>query len=212
MAHPQSAIRNAKSPPPPVIGLLGGVGAGKSAVAGHFARLGCAVVDADRLGHAVLRQPAVREAVVRRFGAAVLDAEGEVDRGRLGRLVFENRESLEALEAIVDPELWRRVAEAVEAARGTDVPAVVLDAALILEKGLDSRCDFLVYVECPPEVRHRRAAQARGWEPAEVARREAAQVSLKAKQGRADYMVENRTSPEHTLEQVRQVLARVRRR
>jgi dephospho-CoA kinase len=193
----------------PVVGLLGGVGAGKSLVAAQFAKLGCAVIDADRMGHEVLREPAVRGAMAERFGPGILDAAGEVDRRRLGQIVFADRESLAALDAIMAPHLWPRVIQAMDAARQTNVPAVVLDAALILEKGLDKHCDVLVYIEAPLEFRQARAASAHGWKPSETTRREAAQVSLKIKQDRADYTIENRTSPDHTLEQVQAILSKI---
>ena len=206
MTVPRSAFRAPRSPRP-VIGLLGGIGAGKSLVAAQFEKFGCAVVDADRLGHELLKRPAIRQALVTQFGQDILDQSGDVDRRRLADSAFAKPENLRAMEAIVHPELWRRVAQAVEAARRTDVPAVVLDAALILEKGLDRLCDSLVYIEAPAEVRRARTRQSRGWDASETARREAVQVSLKVKRHRADYIVENRTSPEHTLEQVRTILS-----
>ncbi|MBM4018051.1 MAG: dephospho-CoA kinase [Planctomycetes bacterium] len=193
----------------PVIGLLGGVAAGKSLVASQFAQLGCAVVDADRVVHQLLREPHIRRAVRRRFGPGVMDASGEVDRQALAAAAFADRSSLEALEALVHPETCRRLEAAVAEARRQAVPAVVLDAPLILEKGLDRLCDVLVYVRAPREVRRRRAGRTRGWDAAEVARREATQISLKTKRHRADYTVDNRTSPEHTFEQVRTILSRV---
>ncbi len=193
----------------PVIGLLGGVAAGKSLVAAQFAKLGCAVVDADAIGHELLRDPGVRQALQKRFGDDILDTSGEVDRRRLAAKAFADRESLAALETVLDPHLWPRVLRAVEDARRTDVPAVVLDAALLLEKGLDKRCDALVYIEAPLETRRIRAQAARGWDPSETARREAVQVSLKVKQERADYIVDNRTSSEHTFEQVQRILAQL---
>jgi dephospho-CoA kinase len=191
----------------PVIGLLGGVASGKSLVAAQFAQLGCAVVDADRIVHELLREPAIRQAIRERFGDAVLDASGEVDRPALAARAFASREDLEALESIVHPETCRRIKAAVAKARRGGAAAVVLDAPLILEKGLDRLCDYMVYVSAPEEVRHHRAGQTRGWNPAEVTRREATQVSLKTKQDRADYIVDNRTSPEHTFEQVRTILS-----
>ena len=194
---------------PPVIGLLGGIGSGKSFVAAEFAKLGCKGVDADRLGHQLLRDPRIRQAIRERFGDGVLGPDGEIDRRRLGERAFAHHENLEALEAILDPELWQRVRGAVEDARRSDAPAVVLDAALILEKGLDKLCTVMVYIEVPEEVRRVRAAEARGWDPSEVVRREALQFSLKVKQDRADYIVDNSTSPEHTVEQIRTILSRV---
>ena len=207
MTHPPSAIRHPQSFRP-VIGLLGGVASGKSLVASQFAELGCAVVDADRVGHELLCEPSIRDALRERFGPGILDpATGQVDRRRLGEVVFADPVKLQALESVVHPELWRRVTGAVEAARRGDAPAVVLDAALILEKGLDTLCNVLVYIEVPEGTRQTRAGQTRGWDPQEVTRREAAQVSLKTKQNRADYIVDNSTSPEHTLEQVRTILS-----
>jgi len=191
----------------PVIGLLGGIGAGKSLVAAQFAQCGCAVVDADRIGHKLLERPGIRRALVKHFGKRILNASGVVDRRLLAAVAFASPENLRALEAIVHPELWRRVKAAVQAARRTDVPAVVLDAALILEKGLDKLCTVVLYIEAPEEVRRIRARQQRGWEPAEVTRREAVQVSLKAKRERADYIIDNSRSPEHTLEQIRRILS-----
>jgi dephospho-CoA kinase len=208
MTTPHSALRTPHSLPP-VIGLLGGIAAGKSSVAAQFAKLGCAVVDADRIAHEVLLEPEVRRAVRERFGDAVFAPSGEVDRRALGAKAFAGREGLEALEAIIHPETCRRAEKAVAEARQSAVPAVILDAPLILEKGLDRLCDFLVYIGAPEHVRRSRAGQTRGWDPSEVARREATQVSLKTKQDRADYTVDNSTSPEHTLEQIQTILSQI---
>ena len=194
---------------PPVVGLVGGVASGKSAVAAQFALLGCAVVDADRLAREHLREPAVRQALAERFGEKILDASGQVDREALGRLVFSDPETLEALNSLTHEELCKRTRRAVADARRRPVPAVVLDAPLLLEKGLDTLCDYVVYIEVPEETREARARAQRGWEVGEVARREGAQVSLKVKRQRADYVIENRLSPEHTLEQIRSLLSRI---
>ena len=200
----KSETENPKSTAP-VIGLLGGIGAGKTVVASQFAELGCKVVDADRIAHAVLGEAAVKQAVRRRFGDQVFGPGGEVDRRRLGEQVFDHPEDREALERIVDPEICRRLRRAVQSARAGDAPAVVLDAPLILEKGLDSLCDFMVYVKVSAEVRQNRVGGARGWNPSEIARREVSQVSLKTKQNRADYIVDNSASPEHTFDQIRKI-------
>jgi len=206
---PQSEIRNPQSKGRPVIGLMGGIGAGKSLVAAQLAAMGCAVVDADRIGHDLLDEEGIRRAIRERFGPEVFDAAGRVDRGRLGERVFASGEDREALERIVHPELWRRVQEAVEAGRRREVPAVVLDAALVMEKGLDRWCDVVVYIKASEETRRSRASRSRGWDASEVARREGTQVSLKTKQERADYTIDNESSPEHTFEQVREILSRI---
>ena len=210
MTTPHSALHTPHfSPPRPVIGLLGGIGAGKSLIASQFAQLGCAVVDADGIAHLLLTEAPIQEAIRRRFGDAVFEPSGAVSRQALGKQVFASRADLQILEGIVHPELWRRVRKAVAKARMKDVPAVVLDAALILEKKLDTLCNIMVYISAPEDVRLERARKARGWDPPEVARREASQISLKTKQARADYIIDNRTSPEHALQQIRGILLRI---
>jgi dephospho-CoA kinase len=194
----------------PVIGLVGGVGSGKSSVAAQFARLGCPVVDADRIGHALLLEPAIRGAIRKRFGEIVINRAGRVNRQRLAEQVFSNREKLNALNSIVHPELWRRFREKAEALRRRGRgPAIILDAALLMEKGLDILCDHVVYLDVPEEVRQVRAAEARGWDPSDVSRREAMQLSLKLKRARADFIIDNSASPKHTLGQIRTILSRV---
>ena len=205
----QPGIRNPKSGMP-VIGLVGGVASGKSLVAAQFAGLGCEVVDADRLVHEILQEPPIRERVRQAFGDGVFDASGHIDRARLGEAVFSDPERLKALEKIVHPPVLGRIREALAAARARPgVQAVILDAALILEKGLDNLCDRVVYIRAEEKVRHWRALEARGWPPSEVARREGSQLPLKFKRQRADYVIDNSSTPEHTLDQVRTILARV---
>ena len=208
MANPKSDIRNPKCPVP-VIGLLGGVGAGKSTVAQMMAEEGCRVVDADRIAHAVLREDGIKAAVREAFGDEVFAAEGEVDRERLGRVVFADADRRQILERIVHPAILARMREEVEAAGAAGPPAVVIDAPLILEKGLAPWCDCMVYIRASAEVRHRRLREARGWSPSEIRRRDASQIPLKNKARQADYTIDNRTSPEHTREHVRRVLARL---
>jgi dephospho-CoA kinase len=174
-----------------------------------FAEEGCRVVDADRIAHAVLREEAVKMAVREAFGDEVFAADGKVDRDRLGREVFADSERREALERIVHPPILARMRAEVEAAGADGPPAVVIDAPLILEKGLAKWCDCMVYIEAPAEVRHRRLREARGWSPSEIQRREASQIPLKNKRRRADTIIDNSASPEHTREHVRRVLARL---
>ncbi len=200
-------------PPPPVLGLVGGVGSGKSTVARMFADEGCSVVDADRLGHEVLAEPEVREAVREAFGPAALDAAGAVDREAVGRRVFRDPDARAALERIVHPRILARLDAALAEARARPGgPAVVLDAALLLEKGLDNRCDRIVYIEAEDAQRQARAGGSRGWGPLEVSRRERAQLPLKTKRARADTCIDNRSTPDHTRDQVRHLLRDVMHR
>src|SRR5205085_8506223 len=133
-----------------------------------------------------LRQPEVVAQVVARWGRGVLDDAGQIDRGKVGAMVFADPAEREALEAMVHPWITRRLCEELAAARADPaVPFVVLDAAIMLEAGWESACDLLVYVHAPRAVRLRRVAEQRGWSPAAVAAREAAQLPLAEKARRA---------------------------
>jgi dephospho-CoA kinase len=164
-----------------VIGLIGRIGAGKSTVAGCFADLGAAVIDADAIAHLILDTPDARAAIVARFGSGVLDSDGRVLRRALAERVFghsqEHAESLAELESIVHPrvhdEILRRLdsLRAEEAREGLRV--AVLDVPLLVRAGWADSCDLLVAIECDEEVRRRRLAD-RGVSAVQQAAREAA--------------------------------------
>lgn len=188
-----------------IIGLLGGVASGKSLVARQLAGLGAGVLDADGAGHEVLRLPDIEAAARQRWGEAVLDADGRIDRARLARIVFadlpEGPPERRYLEQLTHPEIGRLLQRQAEtmAARGT--PAAVLDAPLLLEAGWDAFCDRLVLVDAPRETRLSRAL-ARGWTKEDFLAREGAQESLDHKRKRADLIVDNSGPAERTQAQV----------
>ena len=203
---PRSRVREAGSSKL-VIGLIGGMGSGKSQVAAEFAKHGARVVNADEIGHEALRQGAIRDALVQRWGREVLDEKGAVDRRRVGRIVFSEETERRALESVVHPYIARRIGEEIEAARSDpSVTLVVLDAAIVLETGWSRECDRLVYVHAPRDVRLRRLAVQRGWSAKEVEAREHAQLSLAEKASRADDAVDNSGSPELLARQVEDLL------
>src|SRR3954466_9621810 len=102
--------------PVSVIGLIGGIGSGKSRVAAEFVRHGARVVSGDQAGHEALRQPEIRSRVVERWGPEVLDEKGEINRRRLGAMVFADPTELRALEALVFPWIERRLRVEIDAA------------------------------------------------------------------------------------------------
>jgi dephospho-CoA kinase len=187
----------------PVIGLVGGVGAGKSRAAAAFARRGARVISGDALAHEALRQPAVVEQVVRRWGPEMIDDKGEVQRRKLGAIVFADEGERRALEAMVHPWIKERIRAEVDAARNDPaVRLIVLDAAIMLEAGWSDVCDRLVFIDAPAALRLKRVAGQRGWTAAEVEAREAAQLPLTAKAAHADHRLDNSASPEHLDRQV----------
>ena len=195
-SHPIGTQFIVTSPSIPVIGLVGGIGAGKSAVARALqAILRAEILDADQAGHRALLDESVRSRLVGRFGPEILSAAGEIDRKKLARLVFgdsaEQRTNRRDLEAVVHP--WIRAdllarLEAIRQRGETDV--VLLDAPILLESGWDSICDAVAYVDTPWEVRLARVA-SRGWTAEELQRREASQMPLDEKRRRSDVILDN---------------------
>jgi dephospho-CoA kinase len=196
--------------PIPVIGLVGGIGAGKSLAAAALAERGVRVLDADAVGHALLAQRPARERVVARFGPGVLraDEEGvegsepEVDRAILGRIVFADPVARRDLEAILHPAMRKTFERAIARAARAGLPGVVLDAAVLYEAGWDRLCDAVLFIDAPRDVRLARLATARGWSAGDLDAREAAQASLDSKRQRADRVLENADSPEALREAV----------
>jgi dephospho-CoA kinase len=187
----------------PVVGLVGGIGSGKSQVARAFARSGGALVDADPIGHAALEQAEILQQVREAWGQRVLDAAGEVDRKKLGAIVFASPVERARLERLVHPWIGERIREQVARLQADPgVAFVVLDAAVMLEAGWNKVCDRLVYVHAPRAQRLARVAAQRGWNEQEFSHREHAQLPLTAKATLADAAVENTGSPEAIQEQV----------
>jgi dephospho-CoA kinase len=192
-----------------VVGLVGGIGSGKSRVALALARRGARIIRGDDLGHEALRQGKIKHHVVSEWGIELLDETGEVNRRKLGNIVFADPAQLRRLEQLVHPWIKDRIRQEVDAAaQDPAVRLIVLDAAIMLEAGWDGVCDRLVFVDCPTEERLRRLTEQRGWRAEEVPAREAAQLPLTEKRAKADDVVDNSATPEDLERQVDALLRR----
>lgn len=177
------------------IGLVGGIASGKSLVAKMLVELGAVHLDADRTGHEVLADDAeARDAIIRRWGDAVLGPDGRVDRAAIARHVFAKTDSgatdRKFLEDLLHPRIRVRLNAEREKAAAAGVPAVVLDAPLLLEAGWKPLCDVVLMIDTPRESRLKWAA-ARGWSESEFDQREAAQMPVDEKRGLADFVISN---------------------
>jgi dephospho-CoA kinase len=196
---------------PAVVGLIGGIGSGKSEVAKAFARQGAVVVSGDAAGHKALRQPEIRQQVVQRWGRDILDEEGAISRRKLAAIVFNDPVERRALEALVFPAIEQRLRERIaEAKQDPKTPLIVLDAAVLLEAGWNKECDRLLFVDAPASLRVIRLAKGRGWTEKEVQAREQAQLPLNEKRNRADAILENSGSLEELNRQVEALFQRWR--
>ena len=180
---------------PLIIGLAGGIGAGKSAIADILRSLGCLVSDSDHEAKAQLDNPEVRERLVKWWGTRILDEQGRIDRSVVAGIVFSDSQERVRLEALVHPRLKRARSELLERAVRDGAPAVVIDAPLLFEAGVDAECDAVIFVDAPREHREARVA-GRGWTPAELGRREDAQLPLEEKRRRSTHYIENAGSEE----------------
>jgi dephospho-CoA kinase len=190
-----------------VIGLIGGMGSGKSRAAEEFAKHGARVISGDKFGHEALRQPEIKQQVVNHWNSQILDEKGEVDRRRLGTIVFADSRERKVLEGMVFPWIERRIGEEIAQAQGDpSVRFVVLDAAIMLETGWAGACDRLVFLDAPRQERLQRLAQERDWSAQEVDKREESQWPLSEKQKRADWILDNSGSPHELSRQIQQLL------
>ncbi|MHC4218892.1 MAG: dephospho-CoA kinase [Planctomycetota bacterium] len=189
----------------PVIGLAGGVGAGKSAVAAILSRLGCLVCNSDDLAREALRDPAIRTELVGWWDRDILDEAGEIDRAAVARIVFSRPVELKRLESLVHPWIEARRKALFEQAP-VDACALVIDAPLLFEAGLDAECDAVIFVDADLETRLARVAEGRGWDEQELGKREDSQLPLDDKRARSDYVVSNNGDLRTLSEQVHRTL------
>jgi dephospho-CoA kinase len=190
----------------PVIGLAGGIGAGKSSVAHELERLGAAVLDFDRLAHEQLVEPEVLAKLQAWWGDRILDSTGRVDRAALATIVFNDPNELGRLEGLLYPRLMTLCQRRLQELKSIDgVRAIVLDAPKLYEAGLDRLCNAVVFVEADRSLRLARVGRSRGWDEAELDRRENLQKPLDKKKACADYVVVNHSGAEHLRSQVERV-------
>ncbi len=194
-----------------VLGIAGGIGAGKSAVAAAFAKLGCVVVDSDQESRAALDRPDVKGKLVEWWGGAVLGPDGKVDRRKVAEIVFKEPAQRTRLEGLVHPIVRQSRAQMVARASEGGVGVVIVDAPLLFEAGVDRECDAVVFVDAPEEVRLERVARTRGWTKSELERREAAQLALAEKRRRCRYVVVNDGAAAAMEKSVEAVLTQARR-
>ena len=195
-----------------IIGITGPTGAGKTTALKVLRSMGAEVVDADALYHRLLEESGeLRSALTKAFGENILDREGKIDRRRLAGAVYPDR--LEELNAITHPHVVKAVEAILPAARERGCPALAIDAVALVESGLARRCDAVVAVLAPEELRLRRIMDRDGIDEGYARRRVEAQKGDDFYRRNSQYILENtgEDAPEdfevRALELFRKILA-----
>jgi dephospho-CoA kinase len=187
------------------VGLTGGIGAGKSETLAAFERLGAATLSTDQVTHDLLGDEQVREALVERWGEGVAP-NGEVDRERVGQIVFGDRAELDWLESVLHPRVGLHVLEWRQNL-GPDVEVAVVEVPLLFEAAMEDAFDATVAVIADDEVRDARL-RARG--QAGLEGREDRQLDQAEKERRADHVIRNDASLEELESVVSQLMDQLR--
>jgi dephospho-CoA kinase len=192
-----------------LIGLTGGVGSGKSTVAGILRDLGADIVDADEASHAVYAPGTPGfDAVVGEFGPEYVSG-GQVDRRRLGLLVFEDADARRRLNAIVHPLVREWMAERTREAAERGAEVVIQDVPLLYENGLEDLFSSVVLVYVPPEMQLERLVEGRGLDLDRARAMIAAQMPIDEKRRRAHHVIDNSGSRDETRRQVEEMWAQM---
>ncbi len=194
----------------PLIGVVGGIGSGKSQVARILADLGAAWLSADELAHEAYKAESIKAAIQSVWGRQVFGPDGEVDRQALAQRVFARRSDLRRLEMLIHPWIAHRREQIVASLDARDdIKAFVADSPLLFEANLDTECDFILFVDCRSQIRAARLEASRGWNKQEMLRRESHQLPLDFRRDRADYIVDNNSDVDALARNVNRVFSRI---
>ena len=185
-----------------LLGIIGGIGCGKSTVAELCQQSGAKVIDADDIGHQVLLLPEVKNIALKRWGIAVFKEDGEIDRRALASVVFFDEQELAYLTTLTHPLIAEEIHRQREKHEQNGVPLCLLDAPLLLESGWGHFVDQIIFVEAPAEARWNRI-KSRGWSKKEWQQREAAQLPVEEKKRRAAIVLDNSGDTDHLRTQVK---------
>ena len=196
-----------------IIGIIGGMGAGKSTVVALLNEIQpVSYISADLVGHEILLkgQPAYTP-ILEAFGKEILDDTGEIVRKRLGHVVFGDEEKVRKLNEITHPIIKNRVIERIaEAKIARPGQHIILEAALLLESGLVDLTDLVVAVYADPDIRVQRVIAREGLDEKQILKRFKAQKEWEELKAAADYVIDNSVSLENTRKQIQIFLQEIK--
>lgn len=186
-----------------ILGLTGGIASGKSTVSAYLAQNGALIIDADLIARQVVaKKSSGLKQIVAKFGKEILTTSGELDRKKLGKLVFSNKDLLKNLTDITGPLIRAEILREIEAAKKAQVKLVVLDIPLLFETGYQTLCDKVMVVTVPSEVQLERVMKRDNLSAAEARKRIANQLPASKRNELADVLIDNSKSVAETYQQV----------
>jgi len=193
-----------------VIGLTGGIACGKSTVSRMLAERGARIIDADIIAREVVRPgEEAWSLIVERFGRDILLANEELDRVKLGAIVFADEQARLDLNAIVHPAVRARMRQLMKEAQEESIALIVMDIPLLYESKLEYMVEKVVVVYCTAEQQLKRLMERNGYDEEEAMRRIASQMSIEEKKSRADYVIDNSGTFMETEEQVDELVGKL---
>lgn len=191
-----------------IIGLTGGIASGKTTYRIVFEKLGAQTICCDEIAHRALRKNTRSyRAIVDAFGHAILNADKQIDRARLGRVIFRSAKKRKHLESIIHPFVYERLRRRMRAARGV----LVLDIPLLFETGFETEVDATIVVWCSRAEQIRRLMKRDDISRAEARERIQTQMPLAKKKARADYVIDN-SLLEHGVSQAVRLWRRIKKK
>lgn len=189
-----------------VIGVTGGVGAGKSEILNYIAdNWNATVVEADEVGYLVMKPgKSCFAPIVELFGPGILQEDGTLDRTRIAQMVFENKNLLEKLNAIVHPAVKKYIRKAIQREEENETDFFIVEAALLIEDKYDEICDELWYIYADEETRTERLKKNRGYSEEKIKSIFANQLSEDEFSEHCDFEIDNSGDFEDTKEQIMQ--------
>ena len=186
-----------------IVGILGGIGSGKSTAAAEFAKLGCAVIDADKIAHELLLDADVKRQLIDAFGEEISEKNGLINHAELADIVFRSNENVARINDIIHPLVFDRTNKLIEQyKRQEKAQLIILDAPLLVEAGWVKMCDKLVFIDCDPKIRAQRAEKKGLSGKNQLKKREKFQISLDTKAKLAHYTICNNSGLSALADQV----------
>ena len=190
-----------------IIGITGSIACGKSLVSNYLQEKGYTIIDADKIGHTALKAEEVKKQLVNKFGKSILK-DNEVNRVVLGKLVFQNKENLKALNNIIHPQIRKDILEQIKAHK--DKKLVFIDIPLLFEAKFDDLVEKIIVVSLDEKIQLERLMNRNSLSKEEALQRIRSQIPVREKEKLGDYVVDNSFTQENTYKQVDRILEKLK--